>query len=268
MIESLDPLEGVLSHIHHVKDTIDRRNESEKRKSATAARKLYRRFLIFRKFVCLERPSIVCEGKTDSIYLKCALRKLVDSYPTLVATEDDKLRSNVSFFNYDGHAHSILELGGGTIDLKFFFIKNRYHEILNKFGHKPLKHPVIVLIDNDDGATEIFNTIKGNFKIPIELSSNEPFYHITDNLYLVKTVERGKTGKSCIEDYFEPSIFKTKVRGKTFKSKNGDPSKHFGKFVFAEQVVRPNANKINFDGFKQLLDRIAAVIADYNAPDA
>ena len=70
LVTSLYPLEGILSHIHHVKDTIDERDEPEKRKNATAARRLYARFLKYRYFVRLEHPLIVCEGKTDSIYLK------------------------------------------------------------------------------------------------------------------------------------------------------------------------------------------------------
>ncbi|QKV17512.1 retron Ec67 family RNA-directed DNA polymerase/endonuclease [Oricola thermophila] len=266
MIESLNPLEGILSHIHHVKDTIDVRIEPEKRRHGTAARQLYRRFLIFKKFVCLDQPLVICEGKTDSIYLKCALRKLTPSFPELAKIKDEKFTSKISFFNYTGRVHSVLELGGGTEDLKFFFIKTRYHEIINRFGHKPLQHPVIVLIDNDDGAKGLFKTIKQNFGITIDLQSDDKFYHITDNLYLVKTIEKGESGKSCIEDCFEPSLLETKVKGKKFNSlKYGGASGGYGKFVFAEQVVRPNADKIDFNGFKPLLERITAAIVDYKS---
>ena len=68
-IESLAPIEGILSHIHYVKDLIDTREGVEKRKNPTAATKLYARFLKYRYFVRLEKPLIVCEGKTDSVYL-------------------------------------------------------------------------------------------------------------------------------------------------------------------------------------------------------
>jgi len=269
MIQSLDPLEGILSHIHHVKDTIDGRDEPDKRKSATAARKLYRRFLIFKKFVCLERPLVVCEGKTDSIYLKCALRKLAGSYPTLVEADGKTLKTKVSFFNYAGHSHSVLELGGGVGDLKFFFIKNRYSKIINKFGYKPLKYPVIVLIDNDDGpkgAKGLFSVINKYFEISIDLKSTDPFYYITDNLYLVKTIENEASVKSCIEDCFQPALLKTKVKGKSFNpAKYGGATGGYSKYVFAEQVVKPNVDKINFDGFKPLLDRIAAAIENYKS---
>jgi RNA-directed DNA polymerase len=61
-ITALGPLEGILSHVHHVKDTVDRREEKEKKKQPTAARKLHARFLAYRYFVALERPLIICEG--------------------------------------------------------------------------------------------------------------------------------------------------------------------------------------------------------------
>lgn len=142
--------------------------------------------------------------------------------------------------------------------------------IIKKYGHKPLKYPVFVLIDNDDGANgakRLFRVIKQNFEISIGLKSDDPFYYITDNLYLVKTVKKGNSGKSCIEDCFEQSLLKTKIGGKSCDpSKDGGSSGGYGKYVFAERVVKPNADKINVDGFKPLLARIAAAIEDYNAP--
>ena len=111
-IESLGPIEGILSHIHHVKDSVDDRDEREKRKDATAARKLYARFLKYRYFVRLERPLIVCEGKTDSIYLKHAIRKLTSFHPKLGSWDDTTFTSKVTFFNYHNQAHRILGLSG------------------------------------------------------------------------------------------------------------------------------------------------------------
>lgn len=268
-ITSLWPLEGTLSHIHYVKDTIDDRDELEKRKHATAARKLYARFLKYRYFVRLERPLIVCEGKTDNIYLKYAIRNLTGFHPKLGSWNGEIFTSAVTFFNYANQAHRILELGGGASDLKYFFIKNRYRQDLQSFKHQPLEHPVIVLIDNDFGASEILSTLKKNFGITIALDSPDPFFHVTDNLYLIKTPAKGSGGMSCIEDFFEPSLLKSELEGKKFNpSKDHGADGEYGKFVFAEKVVRPNADKINFVGFATLLDRIAAVIDHYQAPAA
>ena len=49
------------------------------------------------------------------------------------------------------------------------------------------------------------------------------------------------------------------------KHKNVDPEKNYGKAIFAKSVVRTNAAKTNFDGFKPLLARIQGVITDHTS---
>jgi RNA-directed DNA polymerase len=278
LINSLGPIGGILSHIHHVKNTIDDREEPEKRKEATAVRKLYVRFLKYRYFVRLERPLIVCEGKTDNIYLKYAIRSLAAFQPKLGAFDGKIFRSAVAFFNYGrearrvnhrGEASRVLDLGGGTGALHYFFIKARYESDIRGFKHRPLKHPVIVLIDNDDVAKNLMKTLSQNFGISVDLQSPEPFFHVTDNLYLVKTPQKGATGASCIEDFFEPALLATLIDGKKFNLKKGHVADgEYGKFLFADKVVRPNASTINFAGFAPLLERITAVIDHYIPPAA
>ena len=266
-ISSLSPIGGILSHIHHVKNTIDDRKETEKRKDATAARKLYARFLKYRYFVRLERPLIICEGKTDNVYLKCAIRSLAASHPKLGVFEGKIFRSAVAFFNHGGEVSRVLDLGGGTGALNYFFIKDRYESDIRSFKHRPLSHPVIVLIDNDDGAKTLLNTLSKNFGISVTLTSPEPFFHVTNNLYLVKTPEKGANGASSIEDLFEPSLLATELDGKKFNPKKDHGAEgEYGKFLFAEKVVRPNADTIKFAGFAPLLERIVGVIDHYTPP--
>ena len=45
---NLAPLEGVLSHIHYVRDWVDSREAIEKKKKPTATRNLYNRFLFYK----------------------------------------------------------------------------------------------------------------------------------------------------------------------------------------------------------------------------
>lgn len=158
-------------------------------------------------------------------------------------------------------------MSGGVSDLKFFFIKSRFKHILDGYGHRPLKHPIIVLVDNDDGSKEIFGTIKENYKMNISIKNTDLFFHITDNLYLIKTPEIGANGVSCIEDFFPKSILHTDLEGKKFNPKKVHGAEgEYGKFVFAEKVVRPNADTIDFSGFAPLLARVTAVIDHYTAP--
>ena len=81
----------------------------------------------------------------------------------------------------------------------------------------------------------------------------------------MKTPENGKDGKSCIEDLFDPKWFKFCVDGKTFdpSKKHNKDSNTYSKTVFAKKVVIPNADKIDFSKFGKLLDRIVAVLGDY-----
>ena len=98
--------------------------------------------------------------------------------------------------------------GGPVISVYFFLHGHRgkkkpgYRGDIRSFKHRPLQHPVIVLIDNDDGAKNIFSAFRQTYKISVCQKSSESFYHVTDNLYLVKTPEQGACGESRIEDFF------------------------------------------------------------------
>jgi hypothetical protein len=262
--KSLGPIGGILSHIHHVKDQIDGRGEIDKRKDKTAFRKLYFRFLFYKNFVALKKPLIVCEGKTDNVYLAAAIKYSPGFHPKLGTPTPVGFERAVSLFNQVNQTHELLELDGGTGNFKFFIL--RYKEAMASFKHKPQEHPVIVLIDNDDGAGEVFSIIKQKYGKTITQASTDSFFHITDNLYLVKTpVLPGKT-KTCIEDLFEPSVLATELNGKKFNPGNKkENDTEFGKHIFADKIVRPNAATLNWTGFAPLLQSISDVI-DHYAP--
>lgn len=264
LIDSLHPIEGMLSHIYHVKNSVDQRKYIEKRKEETAARRLYARYLFYRYFVRLELPLIICEGKTDNTYLKCAIRYLPAYHPKLGKISGTTFKSALSFFNHENQAAELLKIKGGTGDLKFLFI--RYEAHLKPILHRPMAHPVIIIVDNDDGPKDVFAAIKDNFKISININTTDKFYHIAHNLYVVKLPEKGNGAKSCMEDLFEPSVRGVKLGKKTFNPKNeSNTESEYGKVYFAEKVVKPNAAAINFENFTGLLDRIIAVIDHYSA---
>lgn len=263
--QSLSPLEGILSHIHSVKEAADLRDINDRNDKPTAFRILYKKFLFYRYFVRAERPLILCEGKTDNVYLHYAIRKLTKFHPKLGDFTDEGFRSAVGFFSYKNAAHKILEINGGTGGLKHLIVN--YKKWLSRYRHPPLLHPIILLIDNDDGATSIFKTVKQIFKVEIVHESNEPFYWLTDNLYLVKTPENIDGKRSCIENMFDAELLKTKHREKVFNpTKEHESEGEYGKDHFSRFVVRPNADTIDFTGFTPLLQRLAAVMDDYTAP--
>jgi RNA-directed DNA polymerase len=213
-ITSLDPIGGMLAHIHQVKDHGDQRKSALKKADPNAARQLYFRFLFYKNFVALDAPVIVPEGKTDSIYLRTAIRQLPAYHPRLGQVINGKFESALRFMNYSRTVHDVLQLGHGTGDLKFFIIK--YHKTVQGFGHSPLGYPVIVLFDNDDGGRELFGFARAHGAPTIDFSATDPFYYLGLNLYLVKTLEKLAPHKSCIEDLFDPALLKTVLDGKTF----------------------------------------------------
>lgn len=269
-IKSLGPLGGRLAHIHHVKDSIDTRKEITKRKDQTAFRQLYYRFLFYRKFVALDHPLILTEGKTDNAYLSLAIKHSPAFHPKLGTITPKGFQSSVHFFNHINskkkvlESRKILELDSGSGNFKFFVL--RYKETMASFGHRPQAYPVILLLDNDDGAKDIFATMNNNYGIKIKPGSTENFFHVTDNLYVVLTPHVGKKTKTCIEDLFEPSLLKEKLGGKTFSLGDPDPNTEYGKQKFVDHVVRPKASTLNWDGFAPLLQRVCDVLDHYKPP--
>ncbi len=266
-ISTLAKLEGILSHIYFVKDTADRRELKVKVDDPTAARTLYKHFLFFKYFVNLEKPLIVCEGKTDAVYLKAAIQNLIAFHPQLATVQDKSVKLNISFFNYANLAHKILNVGGGCGG-QLGLIRD-YESLVSKFEYAPLKHPVIVLVDNDSGpggAGGIFNLVKQKFNVSPSLTSNASFYPLCRNLFLVKTPERTTgDGSSKIEDLFDQSFLATALDGKVFNSSNKKSAENeIGKTALAS-IVRANAESIDFTNFTALIARIVGVIDQYNA---
>jgi hypothetical protein len=262
-------LQGRLEHIYHVRDRVDRRSRAEKKKNATATRRLYHRFLFYTKFVAPKMPLLIPEGKTDSIYLKAAITRSPAYHPKLGFVDKGKIKFTLEFMKYTDKVHDILQLGGGTGDFKFFMLN--YKALLDGFKHRPLGHPVILLVDNDDGAKDVFATMVKSLGVPtISHTSTALFYRIqSTNLYLIKTPETGLNAKTCIEDLFDPLILATKIQGKVFDpNKNKVDHSAYGKLWFADKIIKPQAAIINFSNFGPLLDRVVAVLDDYAASPA
>jgi hypothetical protein len=71
---------------------------------------------------------------------------------------------------------------------------------------------------------------------------------------------------TCIEDLFDSKLRAKPFGGKVFNPKLlKSSSTEYGKTIFAEKVVKPNANKIDFSGFEPLLGRLEAALDHYSA---
>jgi hypothetical protein len=157
-----------------------------------------------------------------------------------------------------------LNLGHGASGQSFLI--DHYDRWLKHYRHLPLKNPVIILCDNDDGPARVFKSGAKVSGRDISKTTQEPFYYLTRNLYLVKIPEGSPPTTRDAEDLFPAVWLSQLLDGKPFdKKKEHADHTAYGKVVFADRIVRPNAKTIDFTGFEELLQRIAACIADYGA---
>lgn len=253
---------GMLSHI----DQVDLFNEqlsknNDRDPEETNGRKaLFRRFLYFDTFYSATRPTIVCEGKTDNVYLRCAIQSLSATYPKLIM--NGKLL--VRFFKYrESRTGRIMDLTGGVGGI-CKLLKN-YHEDMKYYFKAPISEaPVIVLIDNDSGANSIYEAVAGITKKK-KPQGVADFIYVTGNLYIVPTPFGPNKSPTAIEDFFDEATLDIELNKKKFNRKNteNETGNSYSKAAFARDVVAKRASTIDFRNFRVILDRIDKVLDDY-----
>lgn len=244
--------------------------------------KLFRRFMFYKLFAAPLKPLIICEGAGDVSHINLALKNLYASFPNLIERKVSAAGAisfplKVKFYSNKKTTNEILdiELGNGTSQMPKFIQRLK---VIISLGHfwEP-EHPVIILVDNDSGAHEIFKAIgKANNsfsgKNAITLNSNDDFYKIYQNLYLIKLPTIKGLDEHCIERLYDDKTLNMKfgsktfdwaIKKKVFKPKNGNSATNYTKDEFITEIVRPNQQKIDFKGFEVLLERIEKVISDH-----
>jgi RNA-directed DNA polymerase len=271
-VVTLQRTPGTTNQLHGMLGFIDSVDLYNKAKARTAQKKdhahtsskesIYRLFLLFKEFYIASRPTIMCEGKTDNIYLLYAIRSLAKSYPQLAAiNSDNTVKLKVRLYKYtETSTGRILGINGGAGDLGRFICA--YHSTIGRFKAPGMDHPIMLLVDNDDAGRKIFSICKQITKQPV--IGNESFLHVTGNLYVVPTPLVAGKKHSTIEDFFDATIKATQVSGKTFNPTDDfDPDTHYGKAVFAHKVIRPHADTVDFTAFHELLSNIVSAISDH-----
>ena len=253
---TLDELHGMLGFVHSI-DVYNRSHTSDCPSDEMSSKeKVYREFLIYSTFYAAQEPVVICEGETDNVYLTHAIRSLVAEFPDLAEVmPDKKIRLKVRLYKYSRSSTAqLLGLNDGGSSLLSRFIA-AYKRETSHFTAPWPTNPVVILYDNDTGARSIREAIKKNSKtLPIDA---EPFVHVIKNMYAVPT----PGADSKIEGFFDDTIQKTVISGKTFNDGKGfKRDQHYSKKVFAHRVVRPKANTIDFTGFRPLLTNLVAAI--------
>lgn len=213
---------------------------------------LYAKLLFYRYFYLSDRPLLYCEGPTDIIHIKCALRALYIEYKDLIEQDGGHYEYKIGFLN---HPKRFVELMAGSTGASALIrVVDNYHEYMSYFIGGRRLNPVIILVDNDKASGELRKRVmkkhglKNGDPVPV-------FSHYVDNLYVFFVGE--KDGDS-IEDLYEEKWRNEKIENKTFSRNNDgyDKEKEYGKMEFALNIIRENESKVDFSAFKKLFDPI------------
>lgn len=223
--------------------------------------KTYSKFLYYKYFHGNSCPTILTEGKTDIIYLKCALKGLAKSFP-LFSKERNNNRFPFNFFQNTKKVKYFLELDGGSSFL-LKFVK-RYNENYSLYSQQKAKSPVIMILDNDSGQNDLINYLSGTLKLgKKDEIKNIKYMHIFHNLYLVLTPLKEEKD-TCMEDLFEDRVLKTTISEKKFNKTNNECTEtDYGKHVFSQQVILANKDTISFNGFIPIFEAITDILEHY-----
>lgn len=243
----------------------------------------YRRFLFYKYFYYNSKPMVVTEGKTDIVYIKAALKSLYKDYPELIAKNGNGIFDfKISFFKRNDRINYFFGIGQDGADsmqnlFRYFSSeKSRdkgyvdyYSYFSNLCDYLPM-NPVILIFDN-----ELSNTKKPLYKFinfvgftDEQRESLKKFSYSkiknNSNLFLT-TFPLVKNKDECeIEDLFPDSTLSVKLNGKNFcRQEKYDTNLYYGKDIFSKYIFS-NYNKIDFTGFKPILDNINEIIKSYN----
>jgi retron-type reverse transcriptase len=250
---TLPQLNGILNFIYTIKRKYDRRSMTERRGKPDAITKLYKKFLLYKDFATVGKPVIFTEGKTDIIYLKCALMNMKDDYSNIIELIDNKYSYKINIIRTSRLFRDIFAIPEGTSGLKF--LMDDFRKTVNHFMFNQNTQPIIFVIDNDEGA----KGIKGLFGI----KDNKLFHVcIPNKLYVIFVSQKENVE---IEDLFGEETRKKQIDGKMFSKdkKYGDNDLYFGKQIFASKIIRPNYQTIDFNNFRPIFDGIEKILEEY-----
>jgi len=262
---SIEALNGYLAHIAWVKGRyVEYKRGNDHWTKEPGFVRTYRKFLDYLAFVASPVPTIICEGKTDNIYLQCAIQKVKKAPKNLVDTSASSMLG-VRLFRFTKTTSWVQRLGGGTGDLKN--LVDWYNERMKQVHANKFQSPVILVVDNDAGASKgkLNSLIKQKTGLKTKVDGSKDFYHLGLNLYLVHTPKTEAGGDTMIEDFLPEAVRKQKLGGKTLEldGKKFDPKKNFGKDRLANGIVRRQKDKIDFTGYLPLLQRISKAVEHF-----
>jgi RNA-directed DNA polymerase len=261
-----DRLRGKLAFIYHVKRWDDaRRNVPTEETKNSNYHRVYADFLNYISFFGQKQATVVCEGKTDNVYLRCALRSLASDYPTLIQVRGSTKTLLVQLFKFTKTAADVQNISGGASQLSNLL--SNYRKMIGSFRGIP-EQPTILLVDNDSGPKKLFlhlSNLSSTKAKKVEVDGSEPYYFVYENLYVVPVPKVGGAF-TAMEHLFKSEVLATKLGSRILdlSNKETDVKRFYSKNDFSVEVIQKNQSSIDFRGFKPLLDAIVAVQKDYS----
>ncbi|WP_427150785.1 retron Ec67 family RNA-directed DNA polymerase/endonuclease [Streptococcus sanguinis] len=248
--------------------------------------KEYRKFLYYFHFFSSSKPVIVTEGKTDSRYLKAAMKKCFEDFPNLIQkNEDGTFLFKVKFLKrtsllkyyfkfYEDGADSMKNLSNFWLTGEENKLFPNYNKFFQELTGRVASNPIIFLFDNElsNKKKPIRNFINHILKSsPNEADSlrneisNVKYINIVDNLYMLTHNSLSGNEDDEIENLFSINVLNHKINGKSFSKENDyDSTKFYGKNDFSKYVLK-NYRSIDFQNFIPLLNNLNKIILEYNS---
>lgn len=277
---TIDQLEGRFAYIDHIMESSNNVNKTE----LNSKEKEYRRFLFYRYFFANEMPLIITEGKTDSRYIKAALKNLYTRYPLLIKKKNEtEFEFQINFLKRTDRIEKLFGVtkdGGDSLKEIYRYYNDKkgdfnQFKFFNKLKQKPAT-PVIILLDNEMenkkplgkflGACNLSNKkdiVKEKLFLNLEANVGRG-EKINSNLFLM-TIPLVEGKDECeIEDLLPSEILKQKIDGKDFdRTGKKDNKEYYGKDKLSEKVLI-QYKKIDFSKFVKLLDTINYIVELYS----
>lgn len=236
----------------------------------------YQKFIFYKYFYGNSKPLIVTEGKTDVVYLKCAIKNLYSQYPELIIKKPDgSFELKISFLERTDRLDYFLDFAKDGADAmkKIYNLFTGSNNSPNYFKSlarlKKPQTPVFLVFDNELATrNKPLNTFASYVRLTEEQKANlsrDYLLSLTDggNLFiLTHQIIESKT--ECeIEDLFDATTLAHTIKGKSFSreeyaGKNGC----YGKDIFSKYIASDYQN-IDFTNFKPMLDRISNIVKQY-----
>lgn len=234
----------------------------------------YRNFLFYKHFVANQQMVLVTEGKTDPLYIKAALKSLYESYPKLVIKDENgTFKYRIKFLSRSRHWKYFFGVSQDGADA----MKTLYNYFVGRSGLDNLpgyfkslntafsKHTTVFLFDNEKNTKR---PLRG-FISHASLTDEQQKKLDTDNCVLLEescqlnlvSVPLPPGKDECeLEDLFTPATLATEINGRKFSRKDENPEKYYNKDIFSKYIF-DNYQKIDFSGFKPLLDVLNTLIS-------